>query len=132
MTGNTGSQKVTLSFAKELYPKEAVLKAAYCFLDKCYVYLDHTDTDYTVELTAKGSAAPDNIKNEFTNELLAQTVRFSVYKQTHTIREILLARAMASTLVDEDPDRESVEQDTDLTNINMSWFDRYEKECEII
>ena len=128
MTNNEEKSIIKITFSKDLYPKEAVIKAAYSYIDKCYVYLTHTETDYSVELTAKESDAFENIENEFKNELLAQTARFYVYKQTHTIREILIARAMASTIIDEQPDLEAEKQDTNLDGIVMDWFDRYEQE----
>jgi len=121
---NPETQKKTLSFAKELYPKEAVLKASYCFIDRCYIYLNQTDTDYTIEVTAKASFNIEGLQHEFKNELLAQTVRHHVYKQTHTIRELLMARAMASTIIDEHPDRATEAEDTNLDEIIIDWFDR--------
>lgn len=59
------------------------------------------------------------------NALLAQTVRFQVYKQTHIIREVLMARAMSSTMtMDSDP-VELVEDnylDDDIDDILKDWF----------
>ena len=51
-----------------------------------------------IELTDKGDNDVADIALEFENEMLAQAVRYHVYLQTHTIREILMARAMSSTI----------------------------------
>ena len=65
---------------------------------------------------------------EFKNEILAQEVRRLVYKKTHPIRELLLARAMASSLVsEEDPvkqvraEEDSI-SDEELATIMKDWY----------
>ena len=42
-----------LSFAKEMYPKIALLKAAYFFSDRAYIHLDANDKYYLVNLSVK-------------------------------------------------------------------------------
>jgi len=120
---------LTLNFNKELYPKESLIKAAYAFIGECYVYLNQNDTDYIVELTTKSDKLPEHLPDKFKNELLAQTVRLQVYKQTHVIRELLMARAMASTIVGEPPQNESEEDEIniDLSEITRDWFEKYEQ-----
>ena len=120
--------KQLLSFSKNLYPKEALIKASYSFIDRCYVYLSQSETDYSVEITAKESYLPDSLTDEFMNEMLSQTVRFQVYKQTHVIRELLMARAMASTMIDELPERDCIDTDTNLDDIVVDWFEKHEQE----
>jgi len=125
MTEKIDDNIIKIKFCRDLYPKEAVIKAAYCFIDRCYIHLDQTNTDYSIEFIPKEGFTIDDIKNDFNNELLAQAVRYYVYKQTHVIREILLARAMASTIIDECADYELEEQDTNLEDIVMDWFEKY-------
>jgi len=127
MSTNTEKNTLILTFNKDLYPKEAMIKAAYRFIVDCYVYLNQTAADYVIEITAKETALPENLANEFRNELLAQTVRLQVYKQTHVIRELLMARAMASTIISEPPTGESAatEADADLNEITKDWFEKY-------
>ena len=87
-----------LVFKKELYSKIALLKAAYNFTDKAYVHLD-ADRDYyyvSLEMKDNGNAISEK---EFSNEMLAQSVRHEIYLQTKNIRELMLARAMATTVV---------------------------------
>lgn len=91
-----------MKFRRELYSKTALMKASYNFTDKAYVHLDADDGYYYVEIEPKD---PDFKIDEldFTNEMLAQAVRHEVYRQTRNIRELLLARAMAtSVIIDEE------------------------------
>lgn len=123
-------KQMTLKFKTELYPKEAVLKAAYHFLDKCYVRVDLDDCDYLVELMEKEDDPISEVALEFENELLAQTVRFQVYQQTHTIREILMARAMSSTITGAETEMQEGELPDSvdsLENILKDWFEKNEK-----
>ena len=106
------------------------MKAAYHFIDRCYVYVDICDEDYVVRITPKKGQRVDDIQGEFENELLAQAVRYHVYLQTHTIREILMARAMSSTISggyygSDSP--ELPEKVEDLESILMDWFEKNEK-----
>ena len=93
-----------LSFNKSLYSKAALLKAAYHFTDKFYVYLDMDDTNYLVALTAKDGIDDRLVPDEFSNELLAQTVREEILLQTSNIRELILGRAFGSTIIDDTPE----------------------------
>ena len=87
-----------MKFCKELYPKAALIKAAYNFTDEAYVHLDADNEYYYVSFISK---EPDCEFDErlFINEMLAQSVRHEVYLQTRNIRELLLARAMATSVV---------------------------------
>lgn len=87
-----------LKFNKELYSKTALLKAAYNFTDKAYIHLDADDSYYYVFLSPKETGNEISEK-DFINEMLAQSIRHVVYKQTKNIRELLFARAMASSII---------------------------------
>ena len=119
-----------LKFKRELYPKEALLKAAYHFIDRCYIYVDLTEDEYIVRITTKIDIPDDVTEHEFENELLAQTVRYHVYSQTHVIREILLARAMSSTITGSNTELENADLPDSLDNLEnilTDWFDKNEK-----
>ena len=119
-----------LRFNKDLYPKEAVMKAAYHFIDRCYLHVDVVDGAFIIQLTAKDDQDISNISNEFENELLAQAVRFQVYNQTHVLREVLMARAMSSTITGDNTEltRDQLPNDLDqLGNILMDWFEKNEQ-----
>ena len=63
-------------------------------------------------------------EQEFINEMLTQSVRHEVYQQTKNIRELLLARAMAtSVVVDEELVDDSETDDAFSENdILKDWF----------
>lgn len=119
-----------LKFDKSLYSKVALIKAAYNFTDRAYIHLDADDKYYLVTCEAK--LEEDIIcEKEFLNELLAQSVRHEVYSQTKDIRELLLARAMATSVVYND---EVIEDDTvsekepqyGIEDIIKDWFENDE------
>ncbi len=118
---------------KSVYPKVAVLKAAYNFIEEHYIHIDEDEKYWIVSISAKKEQRNSKrIEKEFENELLAQTVRYSVYRETHTVRELLLARALTSTMIEHTEqmrEQENTEDDISeeqLNSILTSWFDNYE------
>lgn len=120
-----------IQYDKEFYSKEALLKAAYHFTDRAYVYLGMEDGSFFVDFTAKGGIQFDKekLENEFKNELLAQVIHQIVSKETTVLRELLVARALSSTMVDEGISSDVAEspmtedaQDA-LDAIAKDWFD---------
>ncbi len=117
-----------LKFKQELYPKQAVMKAAYHFIDKCYIHVDVVDNEYVIDIKGK-KVESEKVALEFENELLAQTVRYQVYLQTHVIREVLMARAMSSTITGsatELKNNDAIENVDSLENILADWFEKNE------
>ncbi len=95
-----------ICYNKLLYSKAALLKAAYHFTNDYYIYLDQNDTEYIVEINAKTGVDNANIKGLFSNELLVQVTREEIIKQTSHIRELVLGRAFASTIIEVDDSKE--------------------------
>ncbi len=119
----------TVCLKQKLYPKEAVMKAAYHYLDRAYFHVDALDDTYVITIIAKDESDADTIQMEFENEVLAQAVRYQVYLQTHTLREVLMARAMASTIVGEETNmgtEEIPESEDALEDVLKDWFARNE------
>ncbi len=87
------------TYSQKLYSRTAIIKVAYHFTDRAYVHLDCDDSNYIVDLVQKPDCAPVDLQ-EFDNTLLAQLAREEVYQRTKEIREIALARAMASSVVE--------------------------------
>lgn len=116
-----------LKFDKSIYPKIALLKAAYNFTDRAFVHLDSDEKFYYVNCEAKN--VEDTVcEKEFLNELLAQSVRHEVYLQTKDIRELLMARAMATSVVYTDEDKKIVIDDDEdkeyqVEDIIRDWFE---------
>ena len=90
-----------MKFRKELYSKVALIKAAYNFTDIAYVHLDADEDYYYVTIEPKVNSQVVE-ESEFVNEMLAQSVRHEVYQQTKNIRELLLARSMATSIIVDD------------------------------
>lgn len=116
-----------LKFSKELYPKVALIKAAYNYTDIAFLHLDADKDYYYVSIEPK-SEKSDVSENEFMNEMLCQSVRHEVYSQTKNIRELLLARAMATSVVLNDGSFQESETATqhksfDDKEILTDWFD---------
>lgn len=115
-----------LKYNRELYSKVALIKAAYNFTDRAYIHLD-ADRDYYYVLLTSKEGQKEILDNEFENEMLAQSVRHEVYLQTKNIRELMLARAVATSVVA--PQNEKKEVDTVIEKefsedeILKDWFD---------
>ena len=122
---------------KELYSKEVLLKTAYSLTDKVYLHLEQDEKDWIVSWKPKKSH--DLNEGEFENELIAQALREELINQTADIRKIILARAFASTVLDDQPGEliysvpENVEQtiqedsvisSQEEASILRGWFDQ--------
>ena len=123
----------SIELKKSVYPKVAVLKAAYSFIEENYIHIDDNGESCIVSISAKQEQEySENIGKDFENDLLAQTVRYSVYQETHTVRELLLARAMTSTMIENAEHVEEPENSNDdiseeqLDEILTSWFENHE------
>lgn len=115
-----------MKFSKEIYTKEVVLKAAYAFTDCSYVHLDAEAENYIVSLIPREDLDIDLLYKKFENELVAQETRRIIAGQTKNIREIIVARALSSTIVNvaEETQEGAVEYDAEY--ILKNWFDENE------
>lgn len=120
--------------SKELYSSTVVLKAAYSFLERCYIHIEDDGSDWFISAKLKDEAEfSEQLMLELENELIAQAVRERVITQTKSIREILMARAMSSTLIDTEDSVKRIKEesgdisDDELKSILTSWFDKNER-----
>lgn len=117
-------------FTKEIYDRDALLKAAYHFTDIAYIHLDVDDENFIVTIEAKEKE--NYIKEkEFQNEILAQMVRKRVAEETKTVRELMIAKAFSSTIIENeqnDPIPIQITNDNDIApeDILKDWFETYE------
>lgn len=118
-----------ITFSKEMYPKIALVKSAYTFTDRAYIHLDANERYYIVNITPKQGCAAVT-EDEFKNEILCQCVRHEVYQQTKTVRELLIARAMASTVIEhpKSASDDEIQQEPvgDENQILTDWFEMYD------
>lgn len=113
---------LVLEIPKDLYNKTVVLKAAYLFTDRAYIYIQQTDDDYIVNFKLK-TGVDAITEDEFKNELLSQAVRFELYEQTKDVRKLIAMRALATTIVGEA--KEVIEPPKTYTEdeILKDWFE---------
>ena len=114
-----------MKFRKELYPKVALLKAAYNYTDKAFIHLDADAEYYYVYFEMKDNL-PNIKEKEFVNEMLAQSVRHEIYLKTKNIRELLYARAMATSVVYDTDENDLPSEDNlpqfEVNEILQDWF----------
>ena len=110
-------------YSKSLYSKMALLKSAYSYTDKAYIHLDSVDDYYVVSLTIKEGQRITY--EDFENEMIAQSLRDEIYEKTKDIRKLTVARALASTIVCEHSEMETVgDESIDINDVLKSWFDK--------
>ncbi len=115
-------------FNKDLYSKEALIKAAYVYIDDYYIHLDCDDNYYYVTLDLKDGEQCEQLNEKsFLNELLIQETRRRINDATYGIREMMYARALASTVIDDNDTEGQVENNSvDADGILVDWFDANE------
>ncbi len=120
---------MVIKLSEELYPKESILKAAYKFSGEYQIYLDKTDGYYYVEVNSiDGKDVDDvNLESEIRKELLAQAARYSIVQQTQDLRNIIVARALASTIIDDTDSGYVSEESMKADDILSDWFEKYDE-----
>ena len=119
-----GNNMESMKFSRELYPKVALIKAAYNYTDRAYLHLDADENYFYVSIKSKEPGVEIK-EEEFINEMLTQAVRHEVYSQTKNIRELLLARAMATSVILNEQDEKTEECNDDEfseSTILKDWF----------
>ena len=123
---------VVMSISKEMYTKDVLLKVAYLFSNRAYIHIELSENgNWQINMKMKNGFERVH-PEEFENELLAETVRSKILKKTHTIRELLLARALSSSIVEDDNIIEKIVEEQDCTsdqelyNILEDWFEKNE------
>lgn len=124
-------EPIIAEYDSQIYEKSALIKAAYSFINEYYIHLEINDKEnYYISFTAKSEKSAPQIIERFENELLAQTVRQYVYRETKSLREIMVARAMASSMIIDEDVTEITDNHSDCdqeTNYNLNdiltdWF----------
>ena len=82
----------------DLHSRDAVLGAAYAFIDRCYVWLDKApDGRVIVELTVRPGTqeSAEALAGDFANELLAQSTRAAVLAANGALVQAIVSRTLA-------------------------------------
>ena len=109
-------------FSKEIYSKESLIKAAYDFIDDYYVHIDCDGKYFYVTLDRKDEGS-DLTEDDFKNAILIHETRRIVTNKTSKLREIMYARAMASTIIESEAEDEELYDEDDAELILTDWFD---------
>lgn len=109
-------------YSKDVYSKEVVLKAAYSFTDTLYIHLDADDNYFLVELVAKTGKIDESVYSAFENELIAQENRLIIAEKTKNIREMIVARALSSTMINTGITQIDDEEEYNADYILQDWF----------
>lgn len=113
-----------IEIAKDLYPKTVILKSAYTFTDRAFIYISQNDNNYIINIEGKDGDV--DYEKEFKNELLSQALRYDVVEKTKNVRELIISRALASTVIDNDEPVIEYEENTIEDEILKDWFDSNE------
>jgi His-Xaa-Ser system protein HxsD len=105
-----------------IYPLEAVMAAAYTFLDRAYVLLDKDKNDVRVRLWPKEGRAAAATEGDFYNELLNEALRLKIAKQNQQVREMVINRALfaaTNTNVEEEVLDRALDSLDNLDDLNL-------------
>lgn len=115
-------QALTLTLNARVYPIEAVMSAAYTFLDRAYVLLDKDSSATIVRIWPKEGQATRPTEGEFLNELLNEALRLKITKQNQQVREMVINRALfaaTSTNVEEEVLDQALDSLDDLDDLDL-------------
>lgn len=82
-----------------IYSATALLKVAHRFTDRCFLHLQ-TEADGSVGVrfrTKRPNTDRNVLAGDFMNELLDQTLREEVARETEPVRNLILAHALSET-----------------------------------
>ena len=117
---------------ERIYPLQAVMKTAYTFLDRCYVFLYHdAEGALSVRLRPKAQCqvALPELAGEFLNELLNESLRYRMATETRSLRELIIGRALFSSCVEVPrvelmADEQAGPDMVDPLGIGRDWFEQ--------
>jgi His-Xaa-Ser system protein HxsD len=121
---------VAFTVDERVYSVEAVLRTAYWFTDRAYVFIS-TPSEHALRVHLKSKPATleaphqesiSDIAGEFSNALLDNQLRESVEARTGKIRELLVMKAVAEAgaLADDPPPGTPNDPVADQQQVNLS------------
>ncbi|MBU2472843.1 His-Xaa-Ser system protein HxsD [Patescibacteria group bacterium] len=114
------------------YPLEAIYGTAYVFIDNAYLFLN-SQAPKKIEVFLKGKKKLskkqlNNLKDEFLNELLHNTLRMTITKRNKKIREFIVSRALFSII--ENIETKDKNYPEDSLNITVPWSKKKNKKIK--
>jgi His-Xaa-Ser system protein HxsD len=81
-----------------VYSLESLLKTAYWYTGKCFLHLQHSSPEHVeVRFRTKPDMQITNLPEQFMNDLLDQTLRDKLAKETEAFRNLIVAHALSKT-----------------------------------
>jgi His-Xaa-Ser system protein HxsD len=100
-----GGEAVQIAFDQDTTELDALQRAAYAVADQMTVEIRATSTDYVCTLFARESGAdPQALKHRIRSEVIDQTLRLRIARETDPLRNLIFALAFSRTgLTEADP-----------------------------
>lgn len=117
--------KITFYIDTNIYNDTVIKKAIYNFIDNRKIILNKFDEKTVVIVSKKSDDNIDDFIKKFYSELLNESLRFEVMKETKNIRELILGRALYSTCIDTKNSEEQLEKNEkyNINDIAKNWFE---------
>jgi len=136
---DAANNRVSVAVNPAVYPLDVIYGAGFVYVDRAFVMLDRLDPAHLlVTLTARrpcDEQALRDLGGAFANELLTQALRETIARKTQKIRELVINRALYSTLdsgggggdmdFEEEDDLEFLD---DPLGIAVTWEEKFEGE----
>lgn len=120
----------------DIYPIIVVEKTISNFLNIAFAKIEREDNKIIVKMILNSTKNTSNIVGEFYNELLEESLRYKIAKETKDLRELIVGRALYSTCIEVDntenekeiieEENENIsnyeEKDYDIDEIAVNWF----------
>lgn len=131
-----------IELSLNIYPTISVQKAIANFMDLTYIKLEEKENKIILKLKIKDNKENlEQIIGEFYNELLRESLRYNISKETKNLRELIVGRALYTTCIEmdkeltekqeilestKDNDDFNEEEDFPLDEIVINWFEKYD------
>ena len=102
---SSDAEDVQITFDQATTELDALQRAAYAVADQMTVEIRATGTEYLCSLFGRGpDADPQDLKHRIRSEVIDQTLRLRIGRETEPLRNLIFALAFSRTgLADDDP-----------------------------
>lgn len=122
----------------DIYPIIVIEKTISNFLDIAFAKIEKKNNKIIVKLVLTSKQNTNNIVGKFYNELLEESLRYNIARETKNLRELIVGRALYSTCIEVDNvenEKETIkvenesfsnteEKDYDIEEIAVNWFEK--------
>ena len=122
----------------DIYPIIVIEKTISNFLDIAFAKMEKENNKIIVKLVLNSEQNTHNIVGKFYNELLEESLRYNIARETKNLRELIVGRELYSTCIEVDNvenEKETIkvenesfsnteEKDYDIEEIAVNWFEK--------